>query len=59
LPLTDAGSDALKLWSSALEQYRNNLDAFFSLYTGTREPAYVLVSLRAPPVRPPHPGYQD
>src|SRR5271165_3021633 len=33
--LTDAGSDALKLWSAALEQYRTNLDAFFSLYTGT------------------------
>jgi len=32
--LTDAGGDALKLWSSALEQYRSNLDAFFSLYTG-------------------------
>jgi PadR family transcriptional regulator PadR len=33
--LTDAGTDALKLWSTALEQYRSNLDAFFSLYTGT------------------------
>jgi PadR family transcriptional regulator PadR len=33
--LTDAGSDALKMWSAALEQYRANLDAFFSLYTGT------------------------
>jgi poly-beta-hydroxybutyrate-responsive repressor len=33
--LTDAGQDALRLWSSALEQYRANLDAFFSLYTGT------------------------
>lgn len=33
--LTDAGSSALKLWSAALEQYRSNLDAFFSLYTGT------------------------
>src|ERR1700722_12746986 len=32
--LTQAGSDALKLWSAALEQYRSNLDAFFSLYTG-------------------------
>jgi PadR family transcriptional regulator PadR len=32
--LTGAGSDALKLWSAALEQYRSNLDAFFSLYTG-------------------------
>jgi PadR family transcriptional regulator PadR len=33
--LTDTGQDALKLWSAALEQYRTNLDAFFSLYTGT------------------------
>ncbi len=33
--LTGAGNDALKLWSAALEQYRTNLDAFFSLYTGT------------------------
>lgn len=33
--LTDAGNDALKMWSAALEQYRTNLDAFFSLYTGT------------------------
>ena len=33
--LTDAGSNALKMWSSALEQYRTNLDTFFSLYTGT------------------------
>ena len=32
--LTDAGSEALQLWSSALELYRSNLDAFFSLYTG-------------------------
>jgi poly-beta-hydroxybutyrate-responsive repressor len=33
--LTNSGSDALKMWSAALEQYRTNLDAFFSLYTGT------------------------
>jgi poly-beta-hydroxybutyrate-responsive repressor len=33
--LTDAGNNALKMWSAALEQYRTNLDAFFSLYTGT------------------------
>jgi poly-beta-hydroxybutyrate-responsive repressor len=33
--LTPGGKDALALWSSALEQYRTNLDAFFSLYTGT------------------------
>jgi len=40
--LTDQGSDALKMWSAALEQYRTNLDTFFSLYTGTwvkHEPA--------------------
>ena len=35
--LTDAGSDALKMWSDWLEQYRENLNAFFSLYTGTWE----------------------
>jgi poly-beta-hydroxybutyrate-responsive repressor len=33
--LTEAGSDALELWSTGLEQYRTALDAFFSLYTGT------------------------
>lgn len=33
--LTAAGGEALKLWSSWLVQYRENLDAFFSLYTGT------------------------
>ena len=33
--LTDAGKQALGLWSDALDQYRQNLDAFFSLYTGT------------------------
>ena len=32
--LTDAGSEALQVWSTALELYRTNLDAFFSLYTG-------------------------
>jgi PadR family transcriptional regulator PadR len=33
--LTASGNDALKMWSAALDQYRTNLDAFFSLYTGT------------------------
>jgi poly-beta-hydroxybutyrate-responsive repressor len=33
--LTPGGKEALALWSAALEQYRTNLDAFFSLYTGT------------------------
>ncbi len=32
--LTDAGTDALALWSLALKQYRSNLDSFFNLYTG-------------------------
>jgi PadR family transcriptional regulator PadR len=32
--LTDSG-EALKMWSAALDLYRTNLDAFFSLYTGT------------------------
>jgi poly-beta-hydroxybutyrate-responsive repressor len=35
--LTDAGNQALRLWSVVLEQYRNNLDAFFGLYTGKWE----------------------
>jgi poly-beta-hydroxybutyrate-responsive repressor len=30
--VTDTGTAALQLWSTALEQYRNNLDAFFDLY---------------------------
>jgi PadR family transcriptional regulator PadR len=30
--LTAAGTNALGLWSTALEQYRSNLDAFFDLY---------------------------
>ncbi len=30
--VTDAGADALRLWSVALEQYRSNLDQFFRLY---------------------------
>lgn len=33
--LTVSGQDALKQWNAALEQYRANLDTFFSLYTGT------------------------
>jgi PadR family transcriptional regulator len=33
--LTASGNDALKMWSAALDQYRTNLNAFFSLYTGT------------------------
>ena len=32
--LTDHGHRALGLWSIALEQYRSNLDAFFTLYSG-------------------------
>ncbi|MDQ2680832.1 MAG: helix-turn-helix transcriptional regulator [Candidatus Eremiobacteraeota bacterium] len=33
--LTDTGTMALQTWSTALEQYRINLDAFFNLYLGT------------------------
>src|SRR5271165_1466661 len=33
--LTDNGQEALRVWGDALELYRRNLDAFFSLYTGT------------------------
>ncbi len=32
--LTDEGHQALTLWSIALEQYRSNLDAFFTFYSG-------------------------
>jgi DNA-binding PadR family transcriptional regulator len=33
--ITDAGEAYLGFWVEALEQYRRNMDAFFSLYTGT------------------------
>src|SRR5215210_2969454 len=32
--ITDAGEAYLGFWAEALEQYRRNMDAFFSLYTG-------------------------
>ena len=37
--ITDAGEAYLDLWAEALEQYRRNMDAFFSLYTGSKSPA--------------------
>jgi PadR family transcriptional regulator len=33
--ITDAGEACLGFWVDALEQYQRNMDAFFSLYTGT------------------------
>jgi len=33
--ITDAGEAYLEFWVEALEQYRRNIDAFFSLYTGS------------------------
>ena len=33
--ITDAGEAYLGFWAEALEQYRRNMDFFFSLYTGT------------------------
>jgi PadR family transcriptional regulator PadR len=36
--ITDAGEAYLGFWVEALEQYRRNMDAFFSLYTGGRPP---------------------
>ena len=33
--ITDAGEAYLEFWAEALEQYRRNMDFFFSLYTGT------------------------
>jgi poly-beta-hydroxybutyrate-responsive repressor len=32
--ITDAGEAYLDFWAEALEQYRRNMDTFFSLYTG-------------------------
>ena len=32
--ITDAGEAYLDFWAHALEQYRNNIDAFFRLYRG-------------------------
>jgi len=32
--ITDAGEAYLDFWADALEQYRRNMDAFFSLYAG-------------------------
>ncbi len=32
--ITDAGEAYLDFWADALEQYRRNMDTFFSLYTG-------------------------
>jgi PadR family transcriptional regulator, regulatory protein PadR len=37
--ITDAGEAYLGFWIEALEQYRRNMDTFFSLYTGGRPPA--------------------
>ena len=34
--ITDAGEAYLGFWAEALEQYRRNMDAFFSLCTGGR-----------------------
>jgi PadR family transcriptional regulator, regulatory protein PadR len=34
--ITDAGEAYLEFWAEALEQYRRNIDAFFSLYTGSK-----------------------
>jgi PadR family transcriptional regulator PadR len=33
--ITEAGEAYLQFWVDALEQYRRNMDFFFSLYTGT------------------------
>ncbi len=39
--ITDAGEAYLGFWVEALEQYRHNMDAFFSLYTGGRSPSHM------------------
>jgi PadR family transcriptional regulator PadR len=38
--ITEAGEAYLQFWVDALEQYRRNMDAFFSLYTGSKPPAH-------------------
>jgi PadR family transcriptional regulator, regulatory protein PadR len=35
--VTDTGCVALRLWGTALEQYRSNLDQFFTLYANKRD----------------------
>jgi poly-beta-hydroxybutyrate-responsive repressor len=35
--LTQTGDAALRVWSEALDQYRSNLETFFSLYEHRRE----------------------
>jgi len=45
--LTETGNDVLKVWSTALEQDRINLDAFFSLYTGRVDPEGVSIKMRS------------
>lgn len=37
--LTEQGHEALVQWSAALEQYRSNLDAFFTMYSGVWDTA--------------------
>ena len=37
--LTETGQTALRMWSEVLNQYRENLETFFSLYDRRREPA--------------------
>jgi poly-beta-hydroxybutyrate-responsive repressor len=37
--ITDAGEAYLGFWVEALDQYRRNMDFFFSLYTGGRSPS--------------------
>ena len=37
--VTPSGSDALRVWSVVLEQYRSNLDQFFRLYALQQEEA--------------------
>lgn len=49
--ITDAGVEALALWSSALDNYRQSLDRFFQLYQGGMP-----MPQAAPPTPEPRPA---
>ncbi len=52
--ITDAGLEALNLWSSALDNYRQSLDRFFNLYQGGMP-----MPQAVPPTPEPQPAAQQ
>jgi PadR family transcriptional regulator, regulatory protein PadR len=52
--ITDAGLEALDLWSSALDNYRQTLDRFFQLYQGGMP-----MPQTAPPAPEPRPAMRQ